>query len=65
MVKKIRLNDQQWHTLLALMEAHAKPCAAEPLVISERLKSNGLVAADRRGCHFLTEQGRQRVKLGR
>ena len=64
-VKKIQLNDEQWRTLLALLEANAKRCSTESIIISERLKSNGLVAFDPRGFKFLTEQGLRRVGQGR
>jgi hypothetical protein len=64
-VKKIQLNDEQWHTLLALLEANAKRRPTGSMAISQRLESNGLVASDPRGWKFLTEQGLQRVRQGR
>ncbi|MDM0073213.1 hypothetical protein QTH90_02390 [Variovorax sp. J2P1-59] len=65
MVKKIQLNEEQWKTLEALREAHARGCPTDSIKVSERLRSNGLVAADRHGYKFLTEQGLQRLSQGR
>ncbi|MDL9997937.1 hypothetical protein QTI24_04935 [Variovorax sp. J22P240] len=64
-VKKIQLNEEQWKTLEALREAHARGCPTDSIKISERLRSNGLVASDRHGYKFLTEQGLQRLNQGR
>jgi transposase len=64
-VKKIQLNDEQWNTLQALLEANAQRRPTHTIRISERLRSNGLVSSDRQGCKFLTEQGRQRLNQGR
>ena len=65
MVKKIQLNDEQWKTLQALLEAHAERRSTESIKVYERLTSNGLVASDRDGSMFLTEQGRRRLSQGR
>lgn len=65
MVKKIQLNEEQWRTLLALHEAHARRSPTETISVSERLLSNGLVGCDRQGGKFLTEQGRERLNQGR
>ena len=65
MVKKIQLNDEQWKTLQALLEAHTERRCTDSIRVSERLTSNGLVASDRDGCKFLTEQGRRRLSQGR
>jgi len=64
-VKKIQLNDEQWQTLVALLEASANRRPIESIAISQRLESNGLVASDPRGFKFLTEQGLQRLRQGR
>jgi hypothetical protein len=64
-IKKIQLNDEQWNTLQALMEAHANQSPNDSIKVSERLLSNGLVASDGRGFMCLTEQGRQRLSQGR
>jgi hypothetical protein len=64
-VKKIQLNDEQWNTLQALREAHAHRRPTDSIKVSVRLRSNGLVGADRQGCKFLTEQGLQRLTQGR
>jgi hypothetical protein len=64
-VKKIQLNDEQWNTLQALLEAHAQQRPTDAIKVSERLLSNGLVASDRQGSKFLTDQGRQRLNQGR
>lgn len=65
MVKKIQLNNEQWKTLEALREAHAQGYPTDSIKVSERLRSNGLVASDRHGYKFLTEQGLQRLNQGR
>ena len=65
MVKKIQLNEEQWRTLLALHEAHARRSPTETISVSERLLSNGLVGCDRQGGKFLTEQGIERLNRGR
>lgn len=65
MVKKIQLNDEQWKTLQSLREAPAKRCPTESIKVSSRLKSNGLVASDREGRHFLTALGLGRLSQGR
>jgi hypothetical protein len=38
-VKKIRLNDEQWNTLQALLEAHAQQRPTDAIKVSERLMS--------------------------
>ncbi|MBO9514057.1 MAG: hypothetical protein J7549_08070 [Variovorax sp.] len=65
MVKKIQLNDAQWNTLRALQAAHAQKLPTDTIKVSERLRSNGLVMADRQGSLFLTEQGLRRLSQGR
>ena len=65
MVTKIRLNDEQWLTLQALLEANARRAATDQIRVSDRLRSNGLVAADLHGGNFLTVQGRERLSQGR
>ncbi len=65
MVKKIQLNDEQWSTLQALLEAQAHRRPTHSIKVSERLRSNGLVTSDRQGYKFLTEQGLQRLNQGR
>jgi len=64
-VKKIRLNDEQWKTLLALFDAHTQKLPTHMIRVSERLRSNGLVTSDRCGGSFLTEQGMRRLSQGR
>ena len=65
MMTKIRLNDEQWHTLQVLLEANTRRAATDQIRVPDRLKSNGLVAADRQGGQFLTLQGRERLNQGR
>ena len=65
LVKKIRLNDEQWKTLEALREAHVLGSPTDGIEVSPRLRSNGLVASDHLGTQFLTEQGLQRLDQGR
>ncbi|MDM0013555.1 hypothetical protein QTH87_14035 [Variovorax sp. J22P168] len=66
MTKKIQLNEEQWRQLLALREAHLRRHApAEALQVSWRLRSNGLVIADREGRTHLTAQGLARLSQGR
>lgn len=65
LVKKIRLNDEQWNTLHALYAAHTQNLPTDAIKVSERLRSNGLVTSDRQGCMFLTEQGLRRLGQGR
>ena len=65
MVKKIQLNEEQWRTLQALLEAHARRSPTDSISVSERLLSNGLVGRDRQGGKFLTEQGLERLNQGR
>ncbi|MDM0067077.1 hypothetical protein [Variovorax sp. J31P207] len=65
MVTKIRLNDEQWRTLEVLLEADTRRAATNQIRVPDRLKSNGLVAADPRGGQFLTLQGRERLNQGR
>ena len=65
MMTKIRLNDEQWHTLQVLLEANTQRAATDQIRVPGRLKSNGLVAADPRGGQFLTLQGRERLNQGR
>ncbi|MDM0085668.1 hypothetical protein QTI17_34325 [Variovorax sp. J31P179] len=62
---KIRLNDEQWHTLEALLEANTRRVATDQIRVPARLKSNGLVTADPQGGQFLTLQGRERLSQGR
>jgi len=64
-VKKIRLNDEQWNTLQALLDAHTQKLPTDEIKVSERLRSNGLVTSDRQGGSFLTEQGLRRLNQGR
>ena len=64
-VKKIRLNDEQWKTLHALYAAHTQKLPTGAIRVSERLRSNGLVTSDRQGGSFLTEQGLRRLHQGR
>lgn len=64
-MKKIQLNDEQWKTLEALFEAHAKCAPTDAIKVADRLHSNGLVALDRKGGKYLTEQGRNRLRQGR
>jgi hypothetical protein len=64
-VKKIRLNDEQWNTLQALLEAHTQKLPTDAIRVSERLRSNGLVTSNREGSNFLTEQGLRRLNQGR
>lgn len=65
MVKKIQLNDEQWKTLEALLEASTRRSPTDSIRIPDRLRSNGLVAEDRQGGKYLTEQGRDRLRQGR
>jgi hypothetical protein len=51
---KIRLNDEQWRTLEALLEANIQRAATDQIRVPGRLTSNGLVAANRQGGPFLT-----------
>ena len=64
-VKKIRLNDEQWNTLQALFDAYTEKRPTDEIKVSERLRSNGLVTSDRQGGTFLTEQGLRRLHQGR
>ena len=65
MVKKIQLNDEQWKTLQALSRANARRLPASVIRVSDRLRSNGLVASDRQGREYLTDQGADRLGQGR
>lgn len=65
MVAKIRLNDEQWQTLQALLEANTRRAATDRIRVPDRLRSNGFVAADLQGGQFLTIQGRERLSQGR
>lgn len=65
MVKKIQLNDEQWKTLQALLEANTRRAATDSIKIPDRLRSNGFVAADPQGGKLLTPQGRDRLSQGR
>ena len=65
MVTKIRLNDKQWQTLQALLEANTRRATTDQIGVPDRLKSNGLVAADLQGRKFLTIQGWERLNQGR
>jgi Mn-dependent DtxR family transcriptional regulator len=64
-VRKIQLNDEQWKTLEALLEAGMQRLPTNSIKIPDRLRSNGLVAEDRQGGTYLTEQGRERLRQGR
>ena len=64
-IKKIQLNDEQWRTLLALLEAQARRGSTDVINVSGRLRSNGLVESDLKGRPFLTEQGLRRLSQGR
>ena len=64
-VKKIRLNDEQWNTLQALFDAYTQKLPTDEIKVSERLRSNGLVTSDRQGGILLTEQGLRRLNQGR
>ncbi len=65
MVKKIQLNEEQWKTLEALFEAGMRRLPTDAIPVADRLRSNGLVATDRQGGKYLTEQGRDRLRQGR
>jgi hypothetical protein len=65
LVKKIRLNDEQWKMLQSLREANNMRCPTDSIKVSDRLRSNGLVAADQHGRKFLTDQGLSRLNQGR
>jgi Spy/CpxP family protein refolding chaperone len=65
MAEKIRLNDEQWDTLHALRDAANRRCPTDSIKVSDRLMSNGLVAADQQGRKFLTDQGLSRLNQGR
>lgn len=65
MVKKIQLNDEQWRTLQVLLEANTTRAATDSIRVSDRLRSNGFVAADLQGGKLLTLQGRERLSQGR
>jgi Mn-dependent DtxR family transcriptional regulator len=62
---KIQLNDEQWKTLLALLGADSQRAPPDGAKVSNRLRSNGLVALDPRGQEYLTDQGIQRLGQGR
>jgi hypothetical protein len=62
---KIRLNDAQWHRLQRLSDDRGRRAPAEAPDVSRRLTSNGLVALDKRGSEYLTEQGALRLSQGR
>lgn len=64
-VKKIQLNDEQWKTLEALLEAAARRIPTDSIRVPDRLRSNGLVAQDRQGTKYLTELGHDRLRQGR
>ncbi len=65
MVTKIRLNDEQWQALQALLEANTRRHATDQIRVTDRLRSNGFVATDLKGGNFLTVQGRERLSQGR
>ena len=65
MAKKIQLNDAQWNRLQRLASEKGKSALDESTGVSDRLRSNGLVATDRKGCEYLTEQGARRLSQGR
>ena len=62
---KIRLNNEQWRALELLLDANTRRTATDQIKVPDRLKSNGLVAADRQGDQYLTLQGRERLNQGR
>lgn len=65
MAKKIQLNDAQWNRLQSLANENGRSRPAETTGVSHRLRSNGLVASDPRGCEYLTDQGARRLSQGR
>jgi hypothetical protein len=65
MTEKIRLNSDQWNKLLRLANEKGKNAPNEPSVVSHRLRSNGLVGSDLKGCEYLTDQGARRLRQGR
>lgn len=65
MAKKIQLNDAQWNRLQRLANENGRSTADETNGVSDRLRSNGLVALDRKGGEYLTDQGARRLSQGR
>ena len=65
MAKKIQLNNAQWNRLQRLATDKGLSALDESTGVSDRLRSNGFVAADRKGCEYLTEQGARRLSQGR
>ena len=67
MVKKIQLNDAQWNRLQQLAKEESAASKSPELTssLSNRLRSNGLVALDGQGRVYLTEQGARRLSQGR
>jgi hypothetical protein len=64
-MKKIQLNDEQWRALQALQDALVKRRPTHSIKVSDRLRSNGLVATDRQGACVLTDLGLSRLNQGR
>ncbi|MGJ7510110.1 hypothetical protein [Variovorax sp. GT1P44] len=65
MAKKIQLNDAQWNRLQRLANENGRSAPDETPGVSHRLRSNGLVASDRKGREYLTDQGARRLSQGR
>ena len=65
MTKKLQLNSDQWNRLLRLAMEIGKSASYETTVVSHRLRSNGLVGSDRKGCEYLTDQRAKRLSQGR
>jgi hypothetical protein len=65
MANKIQLNNAQWNRLQRLANDKGRSALDESTGVSDRLRSNGLVATDRKGCEYLTEQGARRLSQGR
>ena len=66
-MKKIRLNDEQWTKLLALPRTPIRERGGIPGAprSSCRLSSHGLIAIDRAGREYITDQGALRLSQGR
>jgi hypothetical protein len=65
MAKKIQLNDAQWNKLQSLANENGRSTPNETTGVSHRLRSNGLVASERKGREYLTDQGARRLSQGR
>lgn len=65
MIQKVQLNDEQWKTLHALLEANNMGRPTDSIKVSDRLNSNGFVAMGRDGSKFVTDQGLHRLSQGR